>query len=86
MLPVPWVAIDRSRRMPLQSQSRHFEGLNETRRQLGGHPSSTTSRLNLMRSAAAGRRLLRQPVGETQHDGTIDQLYALNAGLAECPA
>jgi hypothetical protein len=35
--------------MSLQGQSRHFEDLNETRRQLGGHPSSTTSRLNLMR-------------------------------------
>src|ERR1700757_4764023 len=39
-------------RMSLQGQSRYFEDLNETRRPLGGHPSSTTSRLNLMRLRA----------------------------------
>src|SRR6266542_2478721 len=49
MLPVPLAGIDRSRECLFEVNQVIFEDLNETRQQMGGHPSSTTSRLNLMR-------------------------------------
>src|SRR6266508_6564917 len=49
MLPVPLAGIDRSRECLFEVNQVIFEDLNETQQQMGGHPSSTTSRLNLMR-------------------------------------